>query len=247
MNNSSISTTLPVERHYKHLWLLLLSYTMIISLANWYDSRLVVIFGLVIAPGAIIFPLSFSLSDVTTDVYGFKNTRRAIRVALLFNILFLAFGQMIIHLPSPADSVMDNAVFDKMFALNKWIVLGSFLSYMISEPLNSYLVAKLKIRWNGEYIGTRFLISTVFATLVDSAVFVIIAYSSAVSTKILFSMLFNIWILKTAVELIVLPISVRLAKQLKKIEKIDIYDKKTNFNPLRLDTTYDKDDNHFIH
>jgi uncharacterized integral membrane protein (TIGR00697 family) len=220
---------------------------MVISLANWYDSRLVAIFGLVIAPGAMIFPLSFALSDVTTDVYGFKNTRRAIRVALLFNVIFLAFGQMVIHLPSPADTMVDNAVFDKMFALNKWIVCGSFLSYLISEPLNSYLVAKLKIRWNGEYTGTRFLISTVFASLVDSAVFVIIAYSSAVSTKTLFSILFNIWILKTGVELLVLPFSVRLAKQLKKMEKIDIYDKKTNFNPFILDTTYDNDDNHFIH
>ncbi len=77
-----------IQNHPKYLWFLILSYSMIIAISNWFDARLVDIFGMVISPGALIFPITFLLSDTITEVYGYKHARRAIWSAFLFNVIF---------------------------------------------------------------------------------------------------------------------------------------------------------------
>src|SRR3989338_1991520 len=109
--------TYVIQNHPKYLWFLILSYSMIIAISNWFDARLVEIFGMVVSPGALIFPITFLLSDMITQVYGYKHARRAIWSAFLFNVIFIAYGQILIHLPSP-DFSIDNAVFNKLIAVN---------------------------------------------------------------------------------------------------------------------------------
>lgn len=244
MSNSSTLESI-VSPRPKYLWFLLLSYAMVIAISNWYDARIVEIFGLAISPGALIFPLSFLLCDAITEVYGYKNARRAIWAAFLFNVLFILFGQLVIHLPTPAFASENNAAFDKLLSVNFWIVCGSFASYVISEPLNSYMVAKLKIILKGKYIGLRFLSSTIFAALLDSVLFISIAFHGLIDPHHLVTMMLNIWIIKTLVELIGLPFSIRITKWLKNEERLDIYDYKTNFNPFSLDIEYDNTNNQY--
>jgi len=217
---------------------------MIISISNWYDARLVLIFGLVISPGTLSFPLSFILSDTITEVYGYKNARFAIWIALLFNLIFLLFGQLVTHLPSPSLAI-DNNAFDKLLTMNLWVVFASFVSYLLSEPVNSYLVAKLKIAMNGRYVGIRFLTSTVIAAFIDSIVFISIAYYRLLDIHQIFSMILNIWMIKSIIEILFLPFSIRITKKLKKKEQIDIYDYKTKFNIFSLHSTYDSVSNFY--
>src|SRR5687768_10986229 len=86
----------------RFLCFITLSYTMVLVLSNWFDARLVRIWHLDTDAGTLIFPLTFLLSDLITEVYGYKYARRAIWVGFLFNVIFFAYGQLIINLPSPA-------------------------------------------------------------------------------------------------------------------------------------------------
>jgi uncharacterized integral membrane protein (TIGR00697 family) len=235
----------PTTARPKYLWFLLLSFAMVIAISNWYDARIVEVFGLAISPGALIFPLSFLLCDTVTEVYGYKNARRAIWAAILFNSLFIAFGQLVIHLPTPNFASENNAAFDKLLSVNFWIVCGSFASYLISEQLNAYMIAKLKIALEGKYIGIRFIASTILAAFIDSILFISIAYHNLVDPHHLLHMIINIWIIKSGVELIFLPFSVRLTKWLKKVERLDIFDYRTSFNLFSLDIEYDNTNNQF--
>lgn len=230
---------------FRYLWFLMLSFAMIISISNWYDARLITIFRMVLSPGSLSFPLSFILSDTITEVYGYKNARLAIWAALFFNLLFLLFGQLVIHLPSPSFAT-DNEAFNKLLTINLWIVCASFVSYLISEPINSYLIAKMKIAMRGKYMGIRFVTSTVIAAFVDSVVFISIAYHGSVDISNIFIMIINIWIIKSAIEIMCLPFSIRITKKLKQKEQIDIYDYKTKFNIFNLDSTYDGSNNHYL-
>jgi queuosine precursor transporter len=244
MQSSTDELAMPA-REPQYLWFLLVSYTMVIAISNWYDARLVEVLGIAFSPGALIFPLSFLLSDAITEVYGYKNARRAIWVAFLFNLLFIVFGQIVIHLPTPSFAVENNAAFDKLLSVNGWIVCASFVSYIISEPLNSYMIAKLKIILKGNYIGIRFIASTIFSALIDSILFINIAFHSSVDSHNLVLMVFNIWIIKSFVEIIGLPFSIRITKWLKNKEHLDVYDFKTNFNPFSLDIRYENTNNQY--
>lgn len=228
---------LVIQNQPKYLWFLILSYSMVIAISNWFDARLVEIFGMAISPGALIFPATFLLSDIITEVYGYKHARRAIWSAFLFNLIFIGYSQLLVHLPSPRFAT-DNAVFNKLISDNTYIILGSFSSYLLSEPLNSYILAKLKKKYNGQYIAIRFVLSTVIASFLDSIVFATIAFYKIYSLHDITKIIFDIWITKTTIEIIGLRFSIRLSKLLKKSEKLDIYDDKTDFTLLSLEANY---------
>jgi len=228
-----------------YLWFLTLTYTMVIVLANWFDPRLIHIFGLDTDAGTLIFPFTFLLSDLITEVYGFKHARRAIWCGFLFNALFIIYGQIVIHMPSP-DYPTNNKNFDTLLATNIRIILASVISYLISEPLNSMIMAKLKIKMKGHYLGIRFVSSTIVASGTDSLIFGIIAFYGTMNNANLTSLIFCMWLIKVFIEIVGLPISIRLAKKLKKLEELDIYDKKTNFTIFSLNADYTEKDNEFL-
>lgn len=233
-----------ISAHPKFLWFLTLTYSMVIVLANWFDPRLVHLFGLDTDAGTLIFPLTFLLSDLITEVYGYKHARRAIWCGFLFNLLFIVYGQIVIHLPSPTYST-NNSIFDALLSTNIRIIFASAISYFCSEPLNSFVMAKLKIKMQGRYMGIRFISSTVVASGVDSAIFSVLAFYGAMSNSNLMALILTMWFIKVLIEVLGLPISIRLTKKLKKLEQLDIYDKRTQFNILSLNVDYTIKDNEF--
>ena len=226
----------------KALWFLMLSFSIILSFANWFDARLISIGGLVTDAGTLIFPITFMLADVLTEVYGYKQTRRAIWVGFLFNILFVAYGQLITLFPGP-DYYHNNTYFDHLIAINIRITLASFISYLCAEPLNAYLISRLKIKTNGKHIAFRFVFSTVLAAAVDSTVFGILAFLGTMPNTELYKLISTMWLIKVMIEIIGLPLSVYCAKKLKQYEDLDIYDTHTTYSLFSLDAQYQESDN----
>jgi hypothetical protein len=215
---------------------------MVLAISNWFDARLVLLFNMPVSPGTLSFPITYLLSDTITEVYGYKNARQAIWAAFFFNVLFLLYGQLIIHLPSPSFAT-DNAAFNKLMAMNKQIILASFASYLIAEPINAFIIAKLKIWTRGHFMGIRFVGSTLVATMIDTVLFIFLAYYSHYSGKELVSLMLNGWLVKVSVEILGLPFSIGISKWLKAKEKLDIYDYQTKFTPFSLDTEYKVENN----
>ena len=244
MHNNLIESRV-VQPQQNYLWFLTLTYVMVIVLANWFDPRLINIIGFDTDAGTLIFPFTFLLSDLITEVYGFKYARRAIWCGFLFNALFIIYGQVVIHMPSPHYST-NNEMFDAILATNIRIILASGISYLISEPLNSLIMAKLKIKMHGCYLGIRFISSTIVASGSDSLIFGVIAFYGTMNNMNLFSLILTMWLIKLIIEVLGLPISIRLSKKLKESEHLDIYDKRTNFNIFSLETNYLDQDNEYF-
>jgi uncharacterized integral membrane protein (TIGR00697 family) len=239
MNKSTIT------QHPKALWFLIITYVSVILLANWFDIRLIKVFGLETDAGTLIFPLTFLCSDLITEVYGYKFARRAIWTGFLFNLVFIIYGQLVVHLPSPDYAQATNTNFDTLLGFNIRIILASTLSYFCAEPLNSYLMAKLKLKTNGKYMSVRFVLSTFIASFFDSFIFGSLAFGGTMPNADLIRFNATMWLIKVTIEIIGLPISIRLAKILKKHESLDMYDTGTRFNVFSLDTNYNNSNNHF--
>ena len=106
-------------------------------------------------------------------------------------------------------------------------------------------MAKMKIKMHGRRMGLRFITSTAIASATDSFIFGTIAFYGVMSNNNLLSLILTMWFLKVLIELLGLPISIRIAKKLKKKEGLDIYDTQTNFNILSLDAEYPESENEF--
>jgi len=227
----------PISVESNILWLLTLSYAMIIVFSNWFGARLVDIHGIVIGGGTLIFPFTFLLSDLITEVYGYKYARRAIWYGFLFNIIFYSYGQILTHLPSPTYAPQ-NATFDAMLRLDTRILFASLVSYLCAESLNSLIIAKMKMKMQGRHMGYRFVLSTMIASSVDSIIFSAIAFYGSMNSPHLLSFILTLALAKIVIEIVGLPISIKLAKALKQKEKLDMYDVHTNFSLLAFDTDY---------
>ncbi len=131
-----------------------------------------------------------------------------------------------------------NKVFDNIMVSSALITCASMLSYAAAEPLNSGVIAKLKILQKGNAMWLRMLISTVVAAGFDSFLFVFIAFFLTLSFLHLACLWLTMWIQKIIAELIALFFSVRGAAKLKKLEHQDRYDYNTKFNPLSTDVKY---------
>lgn len=214
-------------------------------LSNWFDMRLVKIFSLTTDAGTLIFPLTFILSDLITEVYGYQQARRAIWCGFLFNGIFILYGQLVIALPSPDYAVINNQKFDDMLFMNLRIIIASMCSYFCSEPLNALVMAKLKILCKGKMLSLRYMASTSLASGVDSLIFGIIAFAGFMSYKNLVILIVTMWFLKVLIELLGLPISLSITRKLKRLECLDIYDNRTNFSLFRLQVDYTEKDNQY--
>lgn len=229
-HNKSIATS--------SLCFLQTAYTAVILLANWFDIRTISIAGLDTDAGTIIFPFSFLLSAVITEVYGYKNARKSIWMGFLLNTLFVMYGQLIQAFPSPSYAVAINTKFDSLMSFNVRIIIASTISYFCAEPLGSFLIAKLKIKTKGRFVALRFLFCVAMASGVDSTIFTIIGFYKLMHGVDMIVFIRNMWIIKVVVEVLFVNFAARIASKLKISEQINIYDTSTNFSIFSLDNKY---------
>lgn len=227
----------------KALWFLMLSYSMVLVFATWFATRLIELGGFVTDGGTLLFPLTFLITNVIVEVYGYKHARRAIWAGFMFNMLFLAYGHLITLFPAPEYYTRWNN-FDQVIAVNGRVVLAAVMGYLCAEPLSIYLVAKTKIWCAGRKMALRFGLSTAVAVGVETFVFCSLAFGGLVSLQELVGFMLTMWGLKVLIEVLGLPLSVRLANFLKKYENLDIYDHHTEFTLFSLNGEYSNSANH---
>jgi uncharacterized integral membrane protein (TIGR00697 family) len=149
----------------------------------------------------------------------------------------LLYGQLMIHLPSPPDAPF-NSLFTTLLQQNLRICVASSISYLCAEPANAYLIAKLKILFQGRGMWFRFLLSTIVGASIDTTLFSMIAFYRVIPSQEIVVMIGTVWLAKVMIEIISLPFSTALAKKLKVIEGVDQYDSNTKFTMWRWKISY---------
>ncbi len=119
------------------------------------------------------------------------------------------------------------------------IVTASMISIMIAEFVNSYLMAKLKLRRKSNSLGMRIFISCSFSFLLDLTVFLTLAFYGTMPNNALFQLICFAYLKKIICQIILFPVICYLIMMLKKAEGVEIYDFDTQFNPFSLDNVYD--------
>jgi uncharacterized integral membrane protein (TIGR00697 family) len=197
-------------------------------------------FGLSLSFGAgnLFFPISYIFGDVLTEVYGYARARRAIWCgsgALLFAALM---SNAILAMPpdpsEPYNQSLQPAL-DVVFGSTWRIVAGSILAFWVGDFVNSYVLARMKVRTGGRMLWARTIGSTIAGQLVDSLVFYPVAfYGIWTSSTLLKIIIFN-WSLKVLVEVLCTPLTYAVVNGLKRAEGEDHFDVGTNFTPFSLE------------
>jgi uncharacterized integral membrane protein (TIGR00697 family) len=201
--------------------------------ANTIAAKLFQVGSVTLTAGIVIFPLSYVLGDVLTEVWGYAAARRVIWLGFACNALMVAAIWAGGALPA-APFWKGQAAYDEIFGLTPRILLASFVAYLVGEFANSFVLAKMKIATRGRWLWTRTIGSTVVGQALDSAVFVTLAFGGAMPKAVVMHIILGQWIFKVAYEAAATPLTYAAVAWLKSREGIDTFDHDTDFNPIRL-------------
>ena len=192
----------------------------------------VVSLGFLILPAAIfVFPLSYIVGDVLTEVYGYRWARKVIWLGFGCNLVFVFFAWVGQLLP-PAPFWEGQKAYESILGYTPRLLAASFCGYLVGEFTNSFILAKMKILTRGRWLWSRTIGSTIIGQGLDTSIFITIAFigtPSFVPIMILYH-----WMAKTIIEAAATPITYATVNYLKRKEVIDAYDHDTDFNPFRI-------------
>jgi hypothetical protein len=200
--------------------------------ANTIATKLIAVGGMVLTAGIVIFPLSYVLGDVLTEVWGYGAARRVIWLGFAANALMVAAIWLGGAIPA-APFWTGQAAYDEILGHTPRILGASFVAYLAGEFTNSFVLAKMKILTRGRWLWTRTIGSTVIGQALDTAVFVTLAFAGTVPGGVLAGIMVAQWAVKVAYEAAATPLTYAAVAYLKSSERLDAYDYETDFNPIR--------------
>lgn len=191
-------------------------------------------FGSLVLPAAVIvFPVSYILGDVLTEVYGYRAARRVIWLGFVCNlaaVLAIWLGGL---LPA-AGFWQGQDAWTTILGQTPRILIASFAAYLVGEFANAYILARLKVATHGRALWLRTIASSVIGEGLDSAIFITIAFAGIIPSQGLVTAVVTQWLVKTAYEALATPVTYAVVGWLKRAEGIDTFDRDTRFNPLAL-------------
>jgi uncharacterized integral membrane protein (TIGR00697 family) len=178
----------------------------------------------------IIFPLSYIIGDILTEVYGYRQARRVIWLGFLCNLIAVVAFWLAGLIPPFQPAVQD--AYERILGYTPRILVASFAAYLVGEFANSFVLAKMKIRTKGRFLWARTIGSTIIGQGLDASVFIAIAFGGEEPAALIAGMILTHWLVKTGYEAVATPFTYAVVNYLKRKEGIDTYDYDTDFNPL---------------
>ncbi len=179
-----------------------------------------VAFGPIITDGGfLVFPLTYIIGDVLAEVYGFRAARRAILLGFLMNGLAALSFWITVYLPA-ADFYPNQEHFANVVGAYTQLIVAGLAGFIVGQTINAWTVVKIKQRTREKHLWARLVGSTFAGQLGDTLVFCSIAASaigiSSVGDFVTYATLG--WFYKTAVEVILLPVTYRVIGYVKRHE-----------------------------
>ncbi|MDT3366725.1 MAG: queuosine precursor transporter, partial [Bacteroidota bacterium] len=143
-------------------------------------------------------------------------------------------AQLVAWLPAPIypESQEVATSFNRLFGLVPRTTAASLISFVLGSQVNARVMSRMKVLQQGRGFGWRAIVSTIFGELCDSLVFYPLAFLGVMPLGAILSIILTQVTVKTLYEVLMLPVTSRIARRLKKSEGIDTYDYNISYNPF---------------
>lgn len=192
----------------------------------------IVAFGVLnLSAALIVFPITYIVGDIMTEVYGFRRARQVIWLGFLGNLVAVGAIMLAIELP-PADFYEDQESYALILSQTPRLLAASLAAYLVGEFVNSYVLAKMKLWTAGRHLWSRTIGSTLVGQSFDTTIFTIIAFAGVFPLEALAVIVATEWTIKVVYEAAMTPVTYAVVNWIKRAEGIDVYDHRTRFNPF---------------
>lgn len=171
-------------------------------------------FGIVMTGAVFVFPITYILSDLFSEVYGYKWSRITCYLGFAANLFMVLIFSAVIATPAP-DYWLNQEAFQTVLGNTPRVLVASLLAFVLGDFVNDRVFRKMKEKYPNSIkgFGWRAILSSVCGELVDSLVFLPIAFIGQMPLKTLAVMTVMQVLIKTGYEVVILPITRLVVKK----------------------------------
>lgn len=176
-------------------------------------------FGITMTGAVILFPIVYILSDVFSEVYGYRWSRNTRYIAFISNLFMVLIFTIAINLPSASAFTGQEALIQTLGSAPK-VLFASLLAYLVGDFVNDKVFAKMKEKHEDtKGFGLRAILSSLFGETVDSAIFLPIVFLGTLPVSVIMTMAITQVVIKVTYEIVMLPITKKVVNKAKAYEK----------------------------
>ena len=180
-------------------------------LSNIMASKIISVFGLLLPAAVIAYPVTFLFTDVVAEVEGKKSARGLVMTGFYLSLVMVALLWAARLLP-PAPFWTHQEAWDRILGATPRIVLASMLAYVVSQNHDVWAFHWWKEKTAGRHLWLRNNLSTMVSQLIDSALFITVAFLGLYPPAAVGKMILGQYAVKVAIALLDTPFCYMLVR-----------------------------------
>ncbi|WP_249870040.1 queuosine precursor transporter [Oceanobacillus saliphilus] len=193
----------------------------LLILSNIVAVKLFGIGDFAVLPAAvIIYIFTYPITDIIVEVYGKKEARRTVQAGLITQVMALIFIAITINLP--AAPFFENQVeFETILGGSFQVIVASLISYTISQHLDVTVFNKLKVKHGEKKLWLRNNASTMLSQLVDTTLFITIAFFGTMPLAALGNLVVTQYLFKFMAVIVLTPVVYLIVGMIRRQKQVD--------------------------
>jgi uncharacterized integral membrane protein (TIGR00697 family) len=201
------STSL-TDRDYKKILICLTVYLASLFASNTLGLKIMpFIFGSHLSVAVFFFPVVFLMTDVIGEVYGKHLAKLFVRMGFISTALFLFYSLLSMSFPWAEKGLWAQESYELIFGVSGRIALASFVAFLVAEYQDVLTFFFVRAKIGPKFFWLRSFLSNLWSQLLDSVLFMVIAFAGVYETKTLVSIIITWWLFKVAMGIFYTPLS----------------------------------------
>ena len=214
-------------RYYPYV---IAAFVAVLLVSNTVANKLVPVGPFVWSAAIVVFPVSYILGDVITEVYGYARARRVFWIGTLANV-FLALAYTLADSLPSLDPEYGGA-FHVVLGPAPRVVVASLAGIWCGQFANAWVLSRMKVLTRGRALWARCVASTFVGEGVDTAVFATLLFAGTVPWLVIPTIVWSAALFKTAYEAAVTPLTYLVVNWLKRAEGWESLDERISYSPF---------------
>ena len=153
-----------------------------VVMANIQLVKSIDMFGLSATLGNVLFASVFMATDMLSENYGAKYSKKAVKMGILAVLAFILVSQITLaYVPNTLD--MANGAMQTLFTLTPRVMIASIIMFAIANFADVYLFEKLKKKFNGKKLWLRNNLCTILTNGLENFGLFFLAFGGVYEVK----------------------------------------------------------------
>ena len=196
------------EKPFKKLIIALALYLTSLMAANTLGLKIMpFLFGSHLSVGVFSFPIVFLTTDVVGEIYGKRIAKFFVLAGFISTTLFILYSLLSIWMPWSADGLWAKEGYNLVFGISVRIAIASILAFLIAEYQDVFAFFFFREKLGSKNFWLRSWLSNLWSQLLDTMIFMVVAFAGIYPTKTLVGIIVTWWLYKVAMGALYTPLS----------------------------------------